>query len=80
MNDDKRPEWIVKSPPHNNKLPIVKQRVARSGVAFKLRLSFLEPTEARGTRLNKNLPHTLVVLPCAAYHGSEYSATEAWFV
>lgn len=77
-----RPDWIVTSPPYKNVLGFLKQafRVARLGVAFKLRLSFLEPTKTRGTWLNENPPHALVVLPRATYRGRECSATEAWFV
>lgn len=71
MEESIRPDWIVTSPPYKNVLNILQRalRVARFGVAFKLRLGFLEPTKSRGTWLNENPPHALVVLLRATYRG-----------
>ena len=46
----RRPEWLVTSPPHKHAFAILKRalRVGRGGVAFKLRLTFLESTKSRG--------------------------------
>eukprot|EP00752_Nemacystus_decipiens_P003221 g2981.t2 len=50
VQDEKRPDWIVTSPPYKHAFAILKQalRIGRAGVAFKLRLTFLEPTKTRG--------------------------------
>lgn len=43
----RRPNWIVTSPPYSNAVSILQQAllVARVGVAFKLRMLFIEPTK-----------------------------------
>ena len=48
--DGVRPHWVVTSPPYKNALRISKQAMdkTRAGVAFKLRIHFLEPTRACG--------------------------------
>ncbi|CAN0255934.1 unnamed protein product, partial [Ascophyllum nodosum] len=49
LEEGRRPEWFVTSPPYRNALTFVKNacRIATVGVAFKLRLSFLEPVVSR---------------------------------
>lgn len=80
--ETRRPDWIVTSPPYDNAFAILKQalRVSRVGVAFKLRLSFLEPTKTRGRWLRENPPDMIVVLPRATYRGRKCYAVEAWLV
>lgn len=81
-DDSRRPEWVVSSPPYQHAFAILQQAlcVGRVGVAFKLRLTFLEPTKTRGRWLRENPPHSIVVLPRAVYRGRKCSSTEAWFV
>jgi len=52
------------------------------GVAFLLRLSWLEPTEARGIWLKAHPPHRVIVLPRHDFRGNGQtdSVTSAWFV
>lgn len=82
MEDGRRPDWIVTSPPYSEPWGILKQAllVSRVGVAFKLRLSFLEPTKTRGEWLKENKPDSIVVLPKATYRGKKCCSVEAWFV
>ncbi|CAN0035972.1 unnamed protein product, partial [Ectocarpus sp. 12 AP-2014] len=77
-----RPAWVVTSPPYRHAFCILVQalRVARAGVAFKLRLSFLEPTKTRGEWLKANPPSAIVVLPRAVYRGRTCHSTEAWAI
>ena len=79
--DEIRPDWIISSPPYKHAFTILRQalRVGRVGVAFKLRLTFLEPTKTRGRWLTENSPNSIVVLPRATYRGRKCSSTEAWF-
>jgi len=67
----RRPDWVVTSPPYKHAFAILKRalRVGRVGVAFKLRLTFLEQTKTRGQWLKDNPPHSIVVLPRAMYRG-----------
>lgn len=76
------PDWVVTSPPYRHAFAILKQalRVGRIGVAFKLRLTFLEPTKTRGQWLRDNPPCRVVMLPRATYRGRKCSSTEAWFI
>lgn len=80
--DSWRPDWVVSSPPYKHAFAILKQAlpVGRVGVAFKLRLTFLEPTKTRGRWLKDNPPHSVVMLPRATYRGRKCSSTEAWCV
>lgn len=77
-----RPDWVVTSPPYSNAFAILKQAlcVARVGVAFKMRLSFLEPTPSRVDWLRSNPPSRVIVLPRAIYRGRTSGGVEAWFV
>lgn len=54
--DTRRPDWTVTSPPYSNPLGILKKAllIPQVGVAFKLRLSFLEPTKSRGRWLRQS--------------------------
>ena len=82
LEEGRRPEWFVTSPPYRNALTFVKNacRIATVGVAFKLRLSFLEPVVSRAQWLTENPPSTVVVLSRAMYRGRQSSGVEAWFV
>eukprot|EP00904_Undaria_pinnatifida_P003294 jgi/Undpi1/12966/HiC_scaffold_7.g02632.m1 len=75
-------DWIVTSPPYKNAFTTLGQalRIARVEVAFKLRLSFLEPSKARGPWLKENPPSVIVYLPRATYRGRVSNSPEAWFV
>lgn len=63
-------------------LGILKQSVlaARVGVAFKLKLFFMEPTQARADWLQANPPNAVVMLPKATNGGKPNFWAEAWFV
>ena len=78
----RRVDWIVTSPPYKNVFGIigVALRLARVGVALKLRLTFLEPTKTRGNWLKENPHSAVVVLPRATYRGRQCNSPEAWFV
>ena len=79
---DRQPQWIVTSPPYKHAFAMLRQAlvVARVGVIFKLRLSFLEPTKSRGTWLQKYPPALTVVLPRAIYRGRKCNVPEAWIM
>ncbi|CAM9157863.1 unnamed protein product [Ectocarpus sp. 4 AP-2014] len=76
-----RPDWVVTSAPYRHAFAILKQAmpVGRMGVAFKLRLTFLEPTKTRGRWLKENAPDRIVTLPRSTYRGRGCSSTEACF-
>ena len=75
-------DWTVKSPPYKNAFGILSaaSRIARVGVAFKLRLTFLKPNKARGNWFKENPTSVVVVLPRAIYRGRQCNWPEAWFV
>lgn len=84
-------DWIITNPPFNQALPILRQSLlhARLGVAFLLRLSFLEPGRQpgtvayeRGQFLAVNPPTKLIVLPRYSFtgDGKTDSVTCAWMV
>lgn len=77
-------EWVVTNPPFNLADQIVPLALnhARFGVAMLLRLSWLEPTEARSAFLKAHAPDRLIVLPRHDFrgNGSTDSVTSAWFV
>ena len=79
---DRQPQWIVTSPPYKHAFAILRQAlvVARVGVIFKLRLSFLERTKTRGTWLQKPPPALTLLLPRAVYRGRICSVPEAWIM
>jgi hypothetical protein len=77
-------DWTVTNPPFSDALAIVQNAIAgsRVGVAVLLRLSFLEPTEARQDLLRANPPTRLIVLPRISFtgDGKTDSVTCAWLV
>jgi len=82
VQGDRQPQWIVTSPPYKHAFAILRQAlvVARVGVIFKLRLSFLEPTKTRGTWLQKTPPALTLLLPRAVYRGRTCNVPEAWIM
>lgn len=89
-----RPDWVVTNPPFNVAIEILKHAYehAKFGVAFLLRLSFLEPTSlvtvrkgqvtyAREAWLVAHPPSKIIVLPRWRYKGNGTdSVTTAWMV
>ena len=77
-------EWVITNPPFVGALPILQHAVAhaRVGVALYLRLSFLEPTIARGAWLEAHPPSRVIVLPRHSFSGDGRtdSVTGAWMV
>lgn len=74
---------VITNPPFNQAIEIVRNFVEqRVMCAFLLRLSFLEPTEARGNWLAKNPPAGLIILPRISFtgDGKTDSVTCAWMV
>ena len=75
--------WTVTNPPFNLAGQIVPLAVRRNlPAAFLLRLSWLEPTDARQRFLEKHPPTRLIVLPRHDFKGkgSTDSVTSAWFI
>lgn len=83
-----RPDWVVTNPPYNRAATIleVAYNRARIGVAFLLRLSFLEPTNGRRAWLqahDEELAYLLIFgspRPSFTDDGRTDSATVAWMV
>lgn len=88
-------DWVVTNPPFNVAMEILQRsyECARLGVAFLLRLSFLEPTEEskrgdvtypeRSEWLAAHPPAKLIVLPRWKYNAESKgtdSCTTAWMV
>lgn len=74
---------VITNPPFNQALPIVRNFVEQGHpCAFLLRLSFLEPTEARGGWLAENPPDRLIILPRISFtgDGKTDSVTCAWMI
>jgi len=74
---------VITNPPFNQAIEIVRNFVEQKAMcAFLLRLSFLEPTEARGNWLSKNPPAGLIILPRISFtgDGKTDSVTCAWMV
>lgn len=82
--EDYRVDWTVTNPPFSNTATILKQAYAHSnvGVAFLLRLSFLEPCNGRVDFLTENPPTKLIVLPRISFtgDGKTDNVTCAWMV
>lgn len=76
-------DWVVTNPPFALADQIVPQAVAaaRIGVAMLLRLSWLEPTQARAAFLERHVP-SLIVLPRHSFRGNAASdsVTSAWCI
>ncbi len=79
-----RPEWVVTNPPFNKAHLVLANALGHAveGVAMLLRLSFLEPTEARARLLVECPPRRLIVLPRISFtgDGKTDSVTCAWMV
>lgn len=77
-------DWIVTNPPFSVGFEILQQAHARAkvGVAFLLRLSFIEPTLDRGPWFVENPPTKVIVMPRYSFtrDGNTDSVTCAWFV
>jgi hypothetical protein len=60
-----RVDWVVTNPPYNQAHAIlpVAYKFAKVGIAFLLRLSYLEPAHNRFKFLIENKPHGLIVTP-----------------
>lgn len=75
-------DWAVTNPPFNLAFPMLKTLLpyAHSGVAFMVRLSFLEPTFERGAWLAEHPPDLVIVLPRMSFTGDGRtdSVTCAW--
>lgn len=78
------PEWVITNPPFKCALEIAQRAVAAAsaGVALCVRLTFLEPTHARGAWLAANPPSFVQVLPRSSFTGDgrSDSVTCAWVV
>lgn len=72
-------DWIITNPPFSRAQEILELSLehARVGVAFHLRLTFLEPTIRRSPFHVKHNLDRLILLP---RHGKSDSASTAWFV
>lgn len=79
-----RVPWIVTNPPFDLAALILACALdhAIDGVAFFLRLSFLEPTEQRAHLLSRRPPTRQIVLPRISFtgDGKTDNVTCAWFV
>lgn len=83
-----RSDWVVTNPPFNQAMAILQNsyRCARRGVAFLLRLSFLEPTNGRAAWLREHEEELSDLLvfgsprPSFTDDGRTDSATVAWMV
>lgn len=79
-----QPPWVVTNPPFNVAHLILANALdcARDGVAFLLRLTFLEPVEARARLLRERPPKRLIVLPRISFTGDGKmdSVTCAWML
>ena len=81
-------DWVVTNPPYKLAMPILANAwgAARVGVAFLLRLSFLEPTNGRAAWLQEHEEELSDVLvfggprPSFTDDGRTDSATVAWMV
>lgn len=81
-------DWVATNPPFGHAFDILQRALprARTGVAFLLRLSFLEPTDARGEFLSLNPPTRQIVLPRWSYKRNAKgkwatdSVTTAWMI
>lgn len=88
-------DWVVTNPPFSLALPMLENAltIARVGVAFLLRLSFAEPTDAKDKRnlyprapffdaSDWHKPRGMIVTPRYSFTGDNNtdSVTTAWFV
>lgn len=77
-------DFVVTNPPFSAAAEIIPKayEAARYGIAFLLRLSYLEPCENRGAWLSAHPPNQLIVLPRISFtgDGNTDSVTCAWCV
>lgn len=79
-------DWVITNPPFKKATPILRYAMvhARVGVAFLLRLSYLEPTQERGDFLELAKPSMLMPLNprprCRTDTKRTDSVTLSWFV
>lgn len=77
-------EWIITNPPFSLAFPMLQKALDEVliGVAFLLRLSFLEPTYNRSEFLSQNPPTGLIITPRISFtkDGNTDSVTTAWMV
>ena len=77
-------DWVITNPPFSKAMSILENAYlhARSGVAFLVRLSFLEPTFARQDWLRAHPPTRIIVLPRHSFTGDGKSdmVTCAWVI
>jgi hypothetical protein len=83
-NMNPKPDWTVTNPPFSLAVKILNNafRYSNVGVAFLLRLSFLEPTKERERFLVSHPPNKLIVLPRYSFtgDGKTDSVTCAWMI
>ena len=79
-----RPSWVITNPPfkHAHVILDLALSVATVGVIFLTRLSFSEPTKARGAFLRTHPHDQRIVLPRHSYtgNGRSDSVTTEWLV
>ena len=79
-------DWVITNPPFSHAFPILQHAYAYTrggrGVAFLLRLSFLEPTRDRRAFLVAHPPEGVLVLPRISFtgDGKTDNVTAAWFI
>ena len=61
----KRPDWVITNPPFGPAAPILRNalKYAKKGVAYLVRISFLEPCNNRIDILEDNPPNKILFLP-----------------
>lgn len=86
VDHDRSIDWVVTNPPFDPDImvPILQNALAtaRVGVVLLGRVSFLEPTKARGAVLSANPPRRYLVTERHSFtgNGKSDSATTAWMV
>lgn len=77
-------DWVVTNPPFNNASKIVPLAYNHTniGIAFLLRLSYLEPCFDRGQWLSEHEVNKLIIMPRISFtgNGKVDSCTTAWMV
>jgi hypothetical protein len=83
-NQETAIDWTITNPPFSYAFEILKNAYKKShiGVAFLLRLSFLEPTIERASWLNEHPPTGLIILPRYSFtgDGKTDTVTCAWMI
>ncbi len=77
-------DWVITNPPFNKAALILPKAysTANIGVAFLLRLSYLEPCANRGNWLAEYPPNKLLIMPRISFtgDGNTDSCTTAWMI